>query len=395
MLRNTPLQATYKDSKQTIKHGSLQIRESKSKKKPTISIMNDSRKTTIFEDKMHHIDFDGILRQFCPLHPLHHPFRHEGGHEVADDIPPRREFKLAQRLTCKSELPIRHQRPNRKIMLSQTKSNERKDSGKCCSTSSNLRSPSRTNPLIYPFSEQVTVPKGSLCNLNVKVNVGLPPDAVYNIVTDPENKRVFKNIQKVISRKVLLDEGPRQVVELEQAAMWKFLWWSGTISVHVLVDQNREDHSMNFKQVKTGFMKRFEGCWRVEPLLVDEELCHPYRPNNLADYVSYTKGKGRIGSKVSLEQLIQPALVPPPPISWYVRGITTKTTEMIINDLQAETARIRRSSSTENLRRLGLSEESSGESQTDSLCNIKERWALKRRKARNRNRRHSFTGPAK
>lgn len=247
----------------------------------------------------------------------------------------------------------------------------------------------------HPPEIKVTVPKGSLCNLNVKVNVGLPPDAVYNIVTDPENKRVFKNIQKVISRKVLLDEGPRQVVELEQAAMWKFLWWSGTISVHVLVDQNREDHSMNFKQVKTGFMKRFEGCWRVEPLLVDEELCHPYRPNNLADYVSCTKGKGRIGSKVSLEQLIQPALVPPPPISWYVRGITTKTTEMIINDLQAETARIRRSSSTENLRRLGLSEESSGESQTDSLCNIKERWALKRRKARNRNRRHSFTGPAK
>lgn len=42
---------------------------------------------------------------------------------------------------------------------------------------------------------QVSVPKGSLCNLNVKVNVGLPPDAVYNIVTDPDNRRVFKNIK--------------------------------------------------------------------------------------------------------------------------------------------------------------------------------------------------------
>lgn len=42
---------------------------------------------------------------------------------------------------------------------------------------------------------QVTVPKGSLCNLDVAVNVGLPPDAVYNIVTDADNKRVFKNIQ--------------------------------------------------------------------------------------------------------------------------------------------------------------------------------------------------------
>ncbi|KAI3943962.1 hypothetical protein MKW92_023438 [Papaver armeniacum] len=30
--------------------------------------------------------------------------------------------------------------------------------------------------------------------------------------------------QEVISRKVLVDEGSRQVVEVEQAAMWKFLW---------------------------------------------------------------------------------------------------------------------------------------------------------------------------
>ncbi|KAK1396932.1 hypothetical protein POM88_006795 [Heracleum sosnowskyi] len=103
------------------------------------------------------------------------------------------------------------------------------------------------------FNIQVTVPKGSLSHLSVKVNVGFPPDAVYNIVTDPDNKRVFKNIQ---------------VVDLEQAALWKFLWWSGTIPVHVLGDQNREDHSMKFKQVKTDYMKRFEGCWKVEPVLV-------------------------------------------------------------------------------------------------------------------------------
>lgn len=42
---------------------------------------------------------------------------------------------------------------------------------------------------------QVSVPKDTLSRLNVKVDVGLPPDAVYNIVTDPDNKRVFKNIK--------------------------------------------------------------------------------------------------------------------------------------------------------------------------------------------------------
>ncbi|KAL6007007.1 hypothetical protein ACLOJK_032503 [Asimina triloba] len=187
----------------------------------------------------------------------------------------------------------------------------------------------------------VTVPRGSLCNLSVKFKVGLPPDAVYNIVIDPDNRRVFKNIKEVMSRKVLLDEGQRQVVEVEQAAIWRFLWWSGTISVHVFVDQNRQDHTVKFKQGKTGFMKRFEGCWKVESLFLDDHLCSPLKPETLADYHSCTGGKGRVGSVVSLEQLVQPALLPPPPISWYLRGITARTTEMLVDDLQAEVGRIR------------------------------------------------------
>ncbi|XP_034685417.1 uncharacterized protein LOC117914269 [Vitis riparia] len=228
-----------------------------------------------------------------------------------------------------------------------------------------------------PPEIKVSVPKGSLCNLSVEVDVGLPPDAVYNIVIDPDNKRVFKNIKEVTSRRVLLDEGLRQVVEVEQAALWRFLWWSGTISVHVIVDQNREDHSMKFKQVKTGFMKRFEGCWRVKPVFVDEKSCFPFKPKTWDEYYSCTGGKGRIGSKVSLEQLIQPAIVPPPPISWYLRGITSRTTEMLINDLLAEAARIRGIS--EPKKSVGEPSEQTYEHQVDEVCDIKERWALRRR----------------
>ncbi|CDP00160.1 unnamed protein product [Coffea canephora] len=235
---------------------------------------------------------------------------------------------------------------------------------------------------------KVSVPKGSLCNLNVKVNIGLPPDAVYDIIIDPDNRRVFKNIKEVISRRVLVDEGLRQVVELEQAALWRFLWWSGTISVHVLVDQNREDHSMKFKQIKTGFMKRFEGHWKVEPILVDEQLCHSVGPKTLEEYDSCTKGKGRIASEVSLDQLIQPAIVPPPPFSWYLRGITAKTTEMIINDLVAEAARIKGFSTTEFSQvPLGSSEGSFDEGMLS--YDIKERWALRRRNAKHSRRRLS------
>ncbi|KAI3956782.1 hypothetical protein MKW92_005600 [Papaver armeniacum] len=51
--------------------------------------------------------------------------------------------------------------------------------------------------------------------------------------------------KEVISRRVLVDEGSRKVVEVEQAAMWKFLWWSGIIVVHVMVDKNRYDRSVS------------------------------------------------------------------------------------------------------------------------------------------------------
>ncbi|XP_068327126.1 uncharacterized protein [Pyrus communis] len=248
----------------------------------------------------------------------------------------------------------------------------------------------RENPswVDQPPDMKVSVPKGSLCNLSVSVDVGLPPDAVYNIVTDPDNKRVFKNIKAMICRNVLVDEGHRQVVELEQAAIWKFLWWSGTFAVCVLVDQNRKDHSMKFKQVKTGFMEKFEGCWRMEPLFVDEKTCFPFKPKTWADYNSCTGGKGRIGSKLSLEQLIQPSIVPPPPISWYLRGITSRTTEMLINDMLAEAARLRGElNPEESNKEIEMSQDGEVLSHVDNVSDIKERWALHRRNAKQCHRR--------
>ena len=72
---------------------------------------------------------------------------------------------------------------------------------------------------------------------------------------------------------------------------------------------------MKFKQINTGFMKYFEGCWKVEPLFVDEQACFPFKPKTKEGYNACIEGKGRIGSKVNLQQILQPALIPPPPIS--------------------------------------------------------------------------------
>ncbi|KAG8056442.1 hypothetical protein GUJ93_ZPchr0002g25454 [Zizania palustris] len=238
-----------------------------------------------------------------------------------------------------------------------------------------------------PPEIKVTVPEGSLCKLNLKFKAGLPPDAVYNIIIDPENKRVFKNIKDVISRKVVLDEGSRQIVEVEQAAIWRFLWWSGVLSVHVFVDQNRRNHTVKFKQGRTGFMKKFEGCWKIEPLFVDKEACHPLDPCTLEDG-SCTNGTGRVGSSITLDQLIEPAMLPPPPFSWYLRGITTRTTEMLVNDLIAETARLR-----------GMSSNADEKQDVEEICDanrghltkdcndIKDRWRQRRKAGRQGNSR--------
>ena len=139
---------------------------------------------------------------------------------------------------------------------------------------------------------------------------------------------------------------------------------------------------MRFKQINTGFMKKFEGCWRVDPVFVDEKICYPFKPKTLSEYRSCTGGKGRIGSRVSLEQLLQPAILPPPPLSWYIRGITSKTSETLMNYLLEEVARIKGISPLTDLSPdEKFDQEMNNELKIDEVRDIKKRWALRRRNA--------------
>lgn len=42
---------------------------------------------------------------------------------------------------------------------------------------------------------QVTQPKGSFCTIDTRFAVALDPDGVFDILADPNNHRVFKNIK--------------------------------------------------------------------------------------------------------------------------------------------------------------------------------------------------------
>ncbi|XP_010460141.1 PREDICTED: uncharacterized protein LOC104741066 [Camelina sativa] len=239
----------------------------------------------------------------------------------------------------------------------------------------------RDNPswIDQPPKVVVKSQNGLFCHLNIEVDVGLPPESVYNIFTHPDNKKYFKNIKENISRTVLIDEGLKQTVEVKQAAAWKFLWWDGTYPIHLIVEEDRENLTSSYKQEKTMFMKVFEGCWKVEPLFIDEHLCDRSKPKTLEDYHSCSNGRGRVGSKVRMDQMFQPsALLTPPPLSWYIRGITIKTTESMMEDLFAEATRLRGGGGG-----VGHIDDQKGENsvvlEKTKTVDIKERWRLRRR----------------
>ena len=100
---------------------------------------------------------------------------------------------------------------------------------------------------------------------------------------------------------------------------------------------------------------------------MDQEICSPLQPRTFSEYDYCSASRGRVGSLVTLEQLVQPSIVPPPPISWYLRGITSRTTEMLVYDLIAEADRIK-----------SLDPESDETPAVDFEDPIKRRWRMRR-----------------
>ncbi|AEE30417.1 OBP32pep protein, putative (DUF220) [Arabidopsis thaliana] len=153
-------------------------------------------------------------------------------------------------------------------------------------------------------------------------------------------------VKEHVSSKVFSDLGPTEKhVRVEKAAPWRFLWWSGSIPVHLTFNESRKDFSTLYMIPKKNvmFMKTFYGKWQIEPWYVDNmRFCKPRLPKNREEYRQCTGGKGLIGSRVTLDQYFQPSsYLNLPPLSWYIRRATVKTTKALIEDLQIQAAVIR------------------------------------------------------
>ena len=233
------------------------------------------------------------------------------------------------------------------------------------------------------LSVKVWQPAGLLCMIQVRARVPLSPDRIFNILTDIENQKIFRNNGGLRNRTVVKDDGRRlRVIDMVQNGRWRFLMFSGTFPVHLRVTQDSHLRKINFKLQSTGFMKVFEGEWNIMPYSKeslrkaeisdrvftrsfargcggqqDDAVISPveiWGKKTLADALTvkldFSDGLENIfgarfagssaESLVTLRQSLKPALIPPPPLDSYVRKISAKITREIIEDLQTEAVRL-------------------------------------------------------
>jgi hypothetical protein len=82
---------------------------------------------------------------------------------------------------------------------------------------------------------EVTQPKGSFCQIDTRFSVALNPDGVYNIITDPNNCRVFKNIKVCVNLvlRSVVGLGLRAGTKIRIDRLWRAALAGGRVSESV------------------------------------------------------------------------------------------------------------------------------------------------------------------
>ncbi|CAI5482975.1 unnamed protein product [Closterium sp. Yama58-4] len=119
-----------------------------------------------------------------------------------------------------------------------------------------------------PPSMTVTVGDHGRGQLDGVATVALPPDTVFSILCDPHNRRVFTFIKSVKNERVVSDCNGVKVVELDIVFALKVPFFTGTFDAHLRNVHDRPNRRVTFCLSRPGFMRKFEGYWQVEPLLV-------------------------------------------------------------------------------------------------------------------------------
>ncbi|KAF2589101.1 hypothetical protein F2Q70_00040381 [Brassica cretica] len=184
----------------------------------------------------------------------------------------------------------------------------------------------------------VTTKKG-VYHMNLEMTIGAAPELTYLWLIDSWGSH-FYDEKKRRDLMVLTEDGPRRVIKVEKAVVYDFFSLTSIpIPLHLIVEENEKDLTE-----KVMLMKVFEGNYKLEPVYVDQErLCKKRLPKSQEEYKNCSGGQGKIATKLIINQYFEP--YPPfnlPPLSWYIRGNTIKTSKNLLNALQ-DTAKIIRS----------------------------------------------------
>ena len=197
-------------------------------------------------------------------------------------------------------------------------------------------------------------PDGFWVSLKLIGRIPLPPEEVYEILTDPDNHKIFRSVKAHNNRKLIADNGHgRQEVEVEQVGLWRFGPFSGSFKVNLQVLQDRREGFMGFKLApgrSTPFMKDFSGTWKIQPYnqdSLDEMVNFPGKHwgpfhnmrKALHHFEDKIAGKHADSSLVELRQCVAPAMVPPPPLDRVLKKVTLRQVRTVMDDLFKEADR--------------------------------------------------------
>ncbi|XP_018461549.1 uncharacterized protein LOC108832577 [Raphanus sativus] len=199
-----------------------------------------------------------------------------------------------------------------------------------------------------PPKVKVTTKKG-VYHMNLEVTIGAAPQQTFLWLTDAWGSSFFdekkwRDLMKNVERKVLTEDGPRRVIKVKKVVVHDFLSLTSIpIPLHLIVEENEKDLTGKYKKEKVMFMKVFQGNFKVEPIYIDQErLCKKRLPKSLEEYKKCSGDQGKIASKLTVNQYF--GLYPPfnlPPLSWYIRGNTIKTSKNLLKALQNTAKSIR------------------------------------------------------
>mmetsp|Transcript_2675 Transcript_2675/g.7945 ORF Transcript_2675/g.7945 Transcript_2675/m.7945 type:complete len:317 (-) Transcript_2675:355-1305(-) len=170
-----------------------------------------------------------------------------------------------------------------------------------------------------PLDERVQVlqEEGFLCHVTVNCRLDVPPRTAFEVISDPDNARVFRSIEECTYRKVLHENRGRKRVAVEHRSGWRFLWHKGHFDTKLLVEQDDDAMVMAFRLAERGFMRNFEGFWRMEPMPGDPQA-----------------------TLAVLHQNVLP-IVSAPGLNWVLSKICKAQVEAMLHDVRTEVDRIK------------------------------------------------------